>query len=91
MRKALHIALILITLLVSTFYLVTSVLASGVGFTPGKLEFHNNTENLQNTLYVINTGKETSSYHVYADEYYTDWFTIYPDRFSLAPRIPVEA
>ena len=36
------------------------------------------------SLFVVNTGTEVSSYKVYVDEYYVDWFDILPDNFNLS-------
>ena len=66
--------------------LITSVaLASGVGFTPGKLEMDSTSEGMSATLYVINTGKQTANYIVYADEPNAGWFEISPSEFPLGP------
>ncbi len=36
------------------------------------------------SLFVVNTGTEVSSYNVYVDEDYVDWFDILPDNFNLS-------
>lgn len=61
-----------------------TVLAFGVGVTPGNLDFSaqigdSDTE----SLFVINTGTEVSNYKVYVDKDYADWFDISPDNFTL--------
>ena len=61
------------------------VSASGVGVTPGNLDFSaqiggSDTE----SLFVINTGTEVSNYKVYVDKDYADWFDISPDNFTLS-------
>ena len=53
--------------------------------TPGNLNFSaqvggSDTE----SLFVVNTGTEVSSYKVYVDEDYVDWFDILPDNFNLS-------
>jgi len=61
------------------------VSASGVGVTPGNLDFSaqiwgSDTE----SLFVFNTGTEVSNYKVYVDKDYADWFDISPDNFTLS-------
>ena len=61
------------------------VSASGVGVTPGNLDFNvqiggSDTE----SLFVFNTGTEVSNYKVYVDKDYADWFDISPDNFTLS-------
>jgi len=36
------------------------------------------------SLFVVNTGTEVSSYKVYVDEDYVDWFDILSDNFNLS-------
>jgi len=60
------------------------VSASGVGVTPGNLDFSmqiggSDTE----SIFVFNTGTEVSNYKVYVDKDYADWFDISPDNFTL--------
>ena len=69
-----------------TLYLMFAqiVSASGVGVTPGNLDFNaqicgSDTK----SLFVFNTGIEVSNYKVYVDKDYADWFDISPDNFTL--------
>ncbi len=73
---------LLLTLIFISFS-VAQVMASGVGFSPGRLEFDDNSKGMPTTLYVLNTGEETSNYRVYAEAQYEGWFVISPTEFSL--------
>ncbi|MCD4841555.1 MAG: DUF3344 domain-containing protein [Methanosarcinales archaeon] len=53
--------------------------------TPGNLNFSVQVGGLDTkSLFVVNTGTEVSSYKVYVDEDYVDWFDILPDNFNLS-------
>ena len=61
------------------------VSASGVGVTPGNLDFSaqiggSDTE----SMFVFNTGTEVSNYKVYVDNDYADWLDISHDNFTLS-------
>ena len=61
------------------------VSASGVGVTPGNLNFSAQIGGLDTeSLFVFNTGTEVSNYKVYVDKDYADWFDISPDNFTLS-------
>ena len=61
-----------------------TVSASGVGVTPGHLNFSAQIGGSETkSLFVINTGTEVSNYKVYMDKDYADWFDISPDNFTL--------
>ena len=60
------------------------VSASGVGVTPGNLDFSAQIGGSDTkSLFVFNTGTEVSNYKVYVDKDYADWFDISPDNFTL--------
>jgi len=60
------------------------VSASGVGVTPGNLDFSAQIGGSDTkSLLVFNTGTEVSNYKIYVDNNYTDWFDISPDNFTL--------
>lgn len=60
------------------------VSASGVGVTPGNLDFTAQIGGSDTkSLFVFNTGTEVSNYKVYVDKDYADWFDISPDNFTL--------
>ncbi len=80
-KIAISVFLTIIFILLS----VIQVVASGVGFSPGRLGFDDNSKTEATTLYVINTGQETSNYQVYAEANYEGWFNISPSEFSLNP------
>ena len=62
-----------------------TVSASGVGVTPGNLNFSAQIGGSDTkSLFVINTGTEVSNYKVYVDKDYADWFDISPDNFTLS-------
>ena len=68
-------------------YLVLTqmVSASGVGVTPGNLNFSAQIGGSDTkSLFVFNTGTEISDYKVYVDKDYADWFDISPDNFTLS-------
>ncbi|MCD4841556.1 MAG: hypothetical protein K8R08_06060 [Methanosarcinales archaeon] len=68
------------------FYLMFTqiVSASGVGVTPGNLDFSAQIGGSDTkSLFVFNTGTEVSNYKVYVDKDYADWFDISPDNFTL--------
>ncbi len=53
--------------------------------TPGNLNFSAQVVGSDTkSLFVVNTGTEVSSYKVYVDEDYVDWFDILPDNFNLS-------
>ena len=53
--------------------------------TPGNLNFSAQVGGSDTkSLFVVNTGTEVSSYNVYVDEDYVDWFDILPDNFNLS-------
>ena len=61
------------------------VSASGVGVTPGNLDFSMQIGGSDTkSLFVFNTGTEVSNYKVYVDKDYADWFDISPDNFTLS-------
>ncbi len=61
------------------------VSASGVGVTPGNLNFSAQIGGSDTkSLFVFNTGTEVSNYKVYVDNDYADWFDISPDNFTLS-------
>jgi len=61
--------------------------AAGVGVSPGELDFEVISEvPVTKALMVVNTDDHESSYHVYAEGEYEDWFEITPNRFSLSPK-----
>jgi len=61
------------------------VSASGVGVTPGNLDFSAQIGGSDTkSLFVFNTGTEVSNYKVYVDKDYADWFDISPDNFTLS-------
>ena len=61
------------------------VSASGVGITPGNLDFSAQIGGSDTkSLLVFNTGTEVSNYKVYVDNDYADWFDISPDNFTLS-------
>lgn len=60
------------------------VSASGVGVTPGNLNFSAQIGGSDTkSLFVFNTGTEVSDYKVYVDKEYAAWFDISPDNFTL--------
>jgi P pilus assembly chaperone PapD len=61
--------------------------AAGVGVTPGRMAFSVSPggTDLQ-TLYVINQDSQASDFEVYIEGGDDEWFTITPDRFTLAGR-----
>ena len=53
--------------------------------TPGNLDFSAQAGGSDTkSLFVVNTGTEISSYKVYVDEDYIDWFDILPGNFNLS-------
>ena len=61
------------------------VSASGVGITPGSLDFSVQIGGSDTkSLLVFNTGTQVSNYKVYVDNDYADWFDISPDNFTLS-------
>jgi hypothetical protein len=61
------------------------VSASGVGITPGNLNFSAQIWGSDTkSLIVFNTGTGVSDYKVYMDKDYADWFDISPDNFILS-------
>jgi hypothetical protein len=69
------------------FYLMFTqmVSASGVGITPGNLNFSAQIWGSDTkSLIVFNTGAGVSDYKVYMDKDYADWFDISPDNFTLS-------
>lgn len=78
--KALIIMLPAMALLLSA----SSVLAFGMGVTPGKMEFSirpGDTE--MQTLHVINQANQKSEFQVYVEGGNANWFTITPCEFAL--------
>ncbi|MDY6833222.1 MAG: hypothetical protein SVY53_00260 [Chloroflexota bacterium] len=60
--------------------------AAGVGVSPGELDFEVISEvPVMDALTIANTHDNKSSYHVYAEGEYGDWFEITPEEFSLSP------
>lgn len=94
MKKLIHDMAFLSTILglLISLLVTSSAVASGVGFTPGKLEMDRSPEGMCATLHIINTGTETSNYFVYAEEPGVGWFEISPSEFSLGPseNMPIE-
>lgn len=65
--------------------LLQTVSAIGVGISPGNLNFSTQVGSSDSkSLFVINTGTEDSSYKVYVDKEYANWFDITPDNFTLS-------
>ena len=61
--------------------------AAGVGASPGELNFEVISEApITEALTIVNTNGHESSYHVYAEGEYEDWFEISPKEFSLSPK-----
>jgi hypothetical protein len=61
-----------------------TVLAAGVGVSPGELHFDAR-QGFSKTLHVINTGDNGSNCTVYVEGEYESWFDFSPSEFYLAP------
>lgn len=78
------ISLLILPAIIFLVLLPNHAWAVGVGTSPKELHFDANSGSTQ-TLHVINTGDEESSYRVYVEGEYEGWFEISPNEFQLAP------
>jgi hypothetical protein len=82
-RKALASLAVLALAIVAT--LPGIAFAAGVGASPSELHFDDRQQDLPQTLSVVNTGGDESTFKVYAEGEYETWFDFSPSQFSLAP------
>jgi hypothetical protein len=65
----------------------SSVLAAGVGVTPGKMEFRVRPGGMEvQTLSIINPSDEELQFLVYVEGEHEEWFKVTPSEFTLSPR-----
>ncbi len=79
------LALLLLSPVVAVLGTAAASASAGVGIAPGKLHFESGSQNSTQSLYVINTGTQRSTYEVFAEVEFADWFQIHPATFALEP------
>ncbi len=82
-----YLAIFLIPIIAAVaFYPAAASASAGVGIAPGKLHFEDTQQGLTQLLHVINTGTQRSSYEIFTEGDYHDWFHIQPSKFTLEPK-----